>query len=252
MRRWAQHAHGLDLPHYAVSHRPRPRHRPGRAALPGRRTTTRRGDVRRRLDRQGRDRPRTRRRAVAGDRRLRPATSRCWPTRAAASRTFGTRDDFLDPVRLPELHRVRPGLAHRAATTRLIGPGRLPRREVLPRARRRRRLRRLPRRGHRRAFAEVADGVAADWPALQRRRPRADLGRLGRGRADQRGVRHRRRQPGQARRRRDDPGAAAPGAVAGAGPPGRRRRPGARPAAGRAARRAGRGGRRPAVHAASA
>ncbi len=170
------------------------------------------------------------------------------PRTGGARRPGLLRDDlrhprgFPHPVRLPELDRLRARLAHGAEPPHPRARP-VPRREVLPRTRRRRRLQPLPgrdlrplrrrRRPGRRGLAGAAG-----------RRPRADLGRLGRGRGDQRGVRHRRRHAREARGRGDDPGAAAPGAVAGAGPPGRGRRAGARPAARRAPRRAGARGAR--------
>ena len=202
-------------------HRPRPRHRPGRAALSRRAPRPGRRGVRRRLDRQGRDRPRTCRRgrpANADWRRLR-ARLAVLADPGSCVDTFGTRDGLPGPVGLPELDGVRSGVPDRAEPT---GPRAraVPRREVLPRTRRRGRVDAVPGRGQRR-FARSPAG-RPDWPLPPDRGPGADLGRLGRGRADQRAVRHRRREPGQAGRGGDDAGAAAPGAVGGAGP--RRRR----------------------------
>ena len=69
--------------------RARPGHRPARAAPPGRAPRPGAGGVRRRLDGQGRHRPRARRSARRARARhrtaVRPATWPCWPIPAAAS-----------------------------------------------------------------------------------------------------------------------------------------------------------------------
>ena len=151
---------------------------------------------------------------------------------------FGTRDDFLIPSRLPQLHRQRPGLAHGPAR-RPHRPGHVPRRQALRRARPRRRVGRRSSTPSATRFAPVDAG-----PLLPPTAPRP--GRAGRRCVDVAdAVRHRRRQPRQARRRRDDPGAAAPGAVAGAGAARPRGRARARAAAGRGPRGAGGRGARP-------
>ena len=107
MRRWAQHAHGLDLPHYAVSHRPRPRHRRRRAALAGRPPRPGRRRLRRRLDRQGRHHPRTGRRALARHRRLRPGDRGARrPRPAACAPTAPARTSSSPP---PASTRPSPG-----------------------------------------------------------------------------------------------------------------------------------------------
>ena len=129
--------------------------------------------------------------------------------------TFGTREDFLVPsaclnstvsglVSRTVLNRrlLAPGVFHGAKFYRELAADDVSARFVDAVSAR---------------FADVADAVAADGPRVRGRRPDADVGRLGRGRAAQRAVRHRRRHAGEARRRRDDAGAAAPGAVGGPG-----------------------------------
>ena len=177
-------------------------------------TTTRRRRVRRRLDRQGRDHPRTARDGAAAGTRLRPrdrGARRPRPLRADVRHPRG----LPHPVRLPQLDRVRADIAHRPAR-RLVGPddfhGAKFYRELAAADVSADFLDAVAAR-----FAEVADAVAADCRTARRDRTREGWRR----RADQRGVRHRRRQPRQARRRRDHPRAAAPGAVEGPGPAGR-------------------------------
>ena len=184
--------------------------------------------VRRRLDRQGRDRARARRRGRAR-RTARSATAfstrrwPCWPTPAAACATFGTREDFLIPSAC--LNSTVSGLVSRTVLNPADPGARpVPRREVLPE---------LAAADVSRAFLDAVTARFADVRAdgrarlagAARRRPRrrpgpgwAAVERLSDA------VRHRRRQPGQARGRRDHPGAAAPGAVGGAGAARRRRR----------------------------
>ena len=230
-------------------HRARPRHRRRRAALARRPPRPGRRRLRRRLDRQGRHHPRTgapsrssRRTGAASTR-----SSRCSPTPARCVRTYGTRDDFLIPSAC--LNSTVSGLVSRTVLRdRPDRPGRLPRREVLPRAGRaptspRRFLDAVTAR-----FDAVADAVAADgrgpappdraptwegWAAVERISEEYGIGDVnlvkpGVGETTRVLLR---RVPWKvlARARR-------------------RRRPRPRPAARRAARRAGRGGRRPAVH----
>ena len=224
-------------------HRARPRHRPDRAALA--RRPPRPGATWSSSTAGPARAPSPANSADARSRDVRPASTREIAVLAdpgGCVRTYGTRDDFLIPSAC--LNSTVSGLVSRTVLRAdLIGAGRVPRREVLPRARRRRRLRALPRH-RRRPLRRGRRRRRRGRRATARPGPRAHLGGLGGRRADQRGVRHRRRQPGQARRRRDHPGAAAPGAVADPGPPRRRRRPRPRAAARRAARRTGRGGRR--------
>ena len=162
MRRWARFAHGLDLPHYALSIvRGRGIDQRG-AALPRRAPRPARRRVRRRLDRQGRDRPRARRRAW-------PATP-VRPAARGARRPRALRDDVRHPrrlphpVRVPELDRLRAGLAHRAQPARPRARA-VPRREVLPRAGRRRRLERGSSTRSARGSPTSPRRVARDWPA---------------------------------------------------------------------------------------
>ena len=171
MRRWAAARHGLDAAALRRVDRARPRHRPGRAALPGRAPRPRPRRVRRRLDRQGRDHPR----AGGGAARARPAVR---PRARRARRPRPLRPHVRHPrglphpLRLPQLDGVRAGLAHRPQRP-ADRPRRCPRREVLRRARAGGRLHRLPRRGRRRSSTAVADTRP---PA----RPRSRLRRAGR------------------------------------------------------------------------
>ena len=137
-------------------------------------------------------------------------------------RTFGTREDWLIPSAC--LNSTVSGLVSRTVlNTRLLRPDQYHGAKFYAEL----------------AAADVSndflDAVAAEFDAVRDTappaRPRPGLGRLGGRRAHRRRVRHRRPEPGQARRRRDHPGAAAPGAVAGAGP-GRTPRPPTSPTCG--------------------
>ena len=173
MRRWARYAHGLDLPHYTLS------------IVRGRGIDR----VALRHLAAGTTRP-TSRSSTAGPARARsPASSR--PRSTAAERDDGLRFDptlavladpggcvpavrhprrLPHPVGLPQLDRVRPGVAHRAER-RVHRAGRLPRREVLPRAQRVRCLDALHRRDHRALPGGGRPGrgrLAARWPPSDR------------------------------------------------------------------------------------
>ena len=155
--------------------------------------------------------------ANADRHRVRAASSRCSPTRARASTLYGTREDFLIPSAC--LNSTVSGLVSRTVLNdRILRARAVPRREVLPRARAAPTSRRSSSTRSPRGSPTSRRDVARDWPALRDsdRTPTwagwAEVERISAR------VRHRRRQPGQARRRRDHPGAAAPGAVAGARP----------------------------------
>ncbi len=230
-------------------HRPGPGHRRHRAALARRPPRPGRRGVRRRLDGEGRDHPRTgggdqRVRGDERDLRLRPGDR--------GARGPGRLRPYVrhprglpDPLGLPQLHGLRPYFPY-GAPRRPGRAGRLPRREVLPGAGGVRRLGRLPGGGGR-ALRRGGGRGGRGHQGAAGRRPGADLGGLGGRRADQRGVRRPRRQPGQAGRGRDHPGPAAPGPLEDPGQARGGRGPPAHPAAGRTARRPGRGGRRPPV-----
>ena len=241
MRRWARYAHGLDLPHYAVSIvRGRGIDAVALRYLAAHHDPASRG-VRRRLDRQGRHHPRARRRA----RRPHPASPADLAVLADPGRcvaAFGTRDDFLIPSAC--LNSTVSGLVSRTVLNAdLIGPddfhGAKFYRDLAGDdvsalfldtvARPLRRRRRTRRRGPAGATA---------------RRPRARPGRAGRPSSGSRGATASTTSTWSSRRRRDHPGAAAPRPVEG---PRAARTPGAdldpHPAARRAARRARRGGR---------
>ena len=139
LRRWLAQVHGVEVPHYAISIvrgrgidevavRPRPGPPPGCG-----------GPVRRRLDRQGRDRPRAGRRR-RGPPRPGPAAGRAGRPRLVHRPVRHPRR-LPHPVGLPQLHRLGPGVAHRAAR-RPDRAGDVPRRQVLRRARPGRRVRR--------------------------------------------------------------------------------------------------------------
>ncbi|CAM5691400.1 hypothetical protein STENM327S_02068 [Streptomyces tendae] len=150
MRRWAQFRHGLDLPHYAVSivrgrgidanalrwlaghhdpadvvfvdgfdgaRAPSPANWPPPCASSRRPTTSH---------------------------RLRPGDRRTGRPRLLRAHLRHPRR-LPHPLRLPQLHRLRTDIPHRAPR-RPGRPARLPRREVLPRTRRRRPVTGLPRR----------------------------------------------------------------------------------------------------------
>ncbi|CAM5437386.1 hypothetical protein SVIOM342S_06477 [Streptomyces violaceorubidus] len=156
--------------------RPGPRHRRQRAALAGRSPRPRRRRLRRRLDRQGRHHPRTGRRparvrGVRRHHRLRPGDRRTGRPRLLRAHLRHPRR-LPHPLRLPQLHRLRTDIPHRAPR-RPGRPARLPRREVLPRTRRRRpvtglprrRLRPLPRRhGHGRRPGEATSSPPTAAP----------------------------------------------------------------------------------------
>ena len=118
MRRWAPARARPRPAALRRLHRARPRHRRQRAALAGRPPRPGRRRVRRRLDRQGRHHPRTRRRAQ-GVRR--PRALRLRPGDRGARRPRLLRADLRHPrglphpLRLPQLHRLRADIAHRAA-----------------------------------------------------------------------------------------------------------------------------------------
>ncbi len=104
-------------------HRARPRHRHHRAALPGRPPRPGRRRLRRRLDRQGRHHPRTRRRP-----RGLPGSPGFDPDIAVLAdpggcvRTYGTREDFLIPSAC--LNSTVSGLVSRTVLRAdLVGPG---------------------------------------------------------------------------------------------------------------------------------
>ena len=170
MRRWAAFAHGLDLPHYAVSIVRGRGIDTGRAALAGRAPRPGRRRVRRRLDGQGRDRPRTRARrceqanAALGHGVLARARRARRPRLVRA--TFGTRDDFLVPSAC--LNSTVSGLVSRTVLNAARARARaVPRREVLPRARRRADVSRRFVDAVTARFADVAADVARDWPVAQ-------------------------------------------------------------------------------------
>ena len=178
MRRWARYAHGLDLPHYAVSASS------GRAAS----TPWRCGYLAEHHDPasvmfvdgwtgKGAITPRARRRARPGARS--PAELAVLADPGRCTPLFGTRDDFLIPSAC--LNSTVSGLvvAHRPNAD-LIGPGAVPRRQVLRRPRRRRRVRRLPRRRRGPLRRRSPNGSPRDRPVLARLRPHARLGGLGR------------------------------------------------------------------------
>ena len=219
MRRWARHAHGLDLPHYAVSIvRGRgidttalrwlaAHHDPADVVFVD--GWTGKGAITREL--------------AAGPRRTFPGFD---PRIAVLADpggcvdTYGTRDDFLIPSAC--LNSTVSGLISRTVLRDdLVGPddfhGAKFYRELAATDVSRAFLDAVSAR-----FDDVADGRRRGGEGAGRRRPGPHLGGLGGRRADQRGVRHPRRQPRQARGRRDHARAAAPGALEDPGPAGRR------------------------------
>ena len=178
MRRWAQLRHGLDLPHYAVSIvRGRgidanalrwlaAHHDPADVVFVD--GWTGKGAITRELAERQRSRP-----TVAG----------FDPEIAVLADPGSLRADLRhprrlpDPLRLPQLDRLRADLAHRAAR-RPGRPGRLPRREVLPRTRRRGRLGGLPGR-RRRPLPRGRGRGRRRGQGAARQRPHARPGRAG-------------------------------------------------------------------------
>ena len=208
-------------------HHPRPRHRPGRrcAHIAARHDPARRR-LRRRLDRQGRDRRR--------------ASPRASPTAPFGFRPFlavvadpagradlaATRRGLSDPLRPPERDRLRPGQPHRSSTPSWSGRATSTPASIIPN---------MPRTTSRAPSSRRSTALAAaiEPPPL---RPRRAPGRKRRRAATRRSARSwrdygvARPQPDQARDRRGDAGGAPAGSRPPAGPrPGRSRRSPPRP-----------------------
>ena len=156
LRRWAAARHGLDAAALRCVDRPRPRHRPARAAPPRRAPRPGPSRVRRRLDRQGRDQPRAGRGAARHP--VLPRARRARRPRPLHAHLRHPRR-LAHPLGVPQLDGVRAGLTH--GPQRPADPPRhVPRREVL-------------RASSRRADVSTAflDAVAAEFPAVTDTRP---------------------------------------------------------------------------------
>lgn len=213
MRRWAQHQHGLDLPHYAVSIvRGRgidanalrwlaAHHDPADVVFVD--GWTGKGAITRELADAIKEFEEAE--GVTG---FDPEIA-VLADPGSCVRTYGTREDFLIPSAC--LNSTVSGLISRTVLrSDLVGEHDFHGAKFYRELAGFRRLRRVPGR-RRRPLPRRRRIGPRPGEGTPRRRPRTHLGGLGRGRADQRGVRHPRREPRQAGRRRDHPGAAAPG-----------------------------------------
>ena len=177
MRRWAQHAPRARPAALRGLHRARPRHRRRRAALAGRPPRPGRRRLRRRLDRQGRDHPRTGRRPAPAVARASTREIAVLADPGRCVRTYGTREDFLIPSAC--LNSTVSGLVSRTVLRAdLVGP------DDFHGAKFYRELAGADVSGDfldavAARFAEVADEVARRRQALLGRGPHARPGRAG-------------------------------------------------------------------------